>query len=174
MSQWSLKNPPSSYPNAVATSSGWCDPDNNMEILVAIGGLVPKNTDASVLPTFTLAVPANGTYPVGSVLTFTLTASDAITVVGTPSIDVTIGANVRQAQYDSASSTATVLNFKYTTITGDAAPSGVVVAPSIDLNTTGKGKSKIVDTIANSGGENVPASALTFTVPSTVGIVTTG
>src|SRR6185437_13524144 len=155
MSNWSLKNPPSYRTDAVAGPEGWKDPVTG-EVLVAIGGLTTKQVPLASWPTFTLAVPANGTYP-----------------AGTPSIDVTFGTTVRQAQFTGIDVTNKILTFEYTTIAGDDAPSGIVVSNTIDLNTTGKGKSRVVDELSLNSGETIPAASLTFTVPATAGIITT-
>lgn len=172
MSNWSLKTPPTYRPDAVAGPEGWKDPVTG-EVLVCIRGLSTlKQTDALVVPTFVLAVPANATYHVGQALVFTVTASEAVTVVGTPSLDVTIGSNVRQALYTGIDATQKILTFSYTLVTGDIDADGIVVANTIDLNTTGKGKSRVVDQLTLNSGQNVAAAALTFTVPSTTGILT--
>lgn len=171
MSNWSIKTPPTYRPDAVATASGWTDPVTG-EVLVCIRGLTTKNVDALVVPTFTLGVPANGTYHVGQALVFTVTASEAVTVAGTPSIDVTIGSNVRQAQYTGIDATQKIMSFSYTLVAGDIDADGIAVANTVDLNTVNKGKSRIVDQLTLNSGQNVAAAALTFTVPSTTGILT--
>jgi hypothetical protein len=171
MSSWTLNTPPTFHPDAVASAAGWKHPVTG-EVLVAIRGLTTKNVDAGTVPTFVLAVPADGTYHAGDKLTFTVTASEAVSVSGTPSIDVTIGANIRQAQFTGIDATNKILTFQYTLVAGDAGATGITVSPSIDLNTVSKGKSKVVDLIAGSAGQPVDASKLTFTVPATTGIVT--
>lgn len=251
MSNWSLATPPTYRPDAVATASGWTDPVTG-EVLVTIRALTTKNVDALIVPTFTMSVPVNGSYAAGATLQFNVTASEAVTVVGTPSIDITIGSSVhantsltwasnvvtatvgagllpaigqtfqttiggatpagyngtftgtvasattftyplvanpgaetvagtftlagstlRQATYDPVASTSTVLIFKYVLVTGDTSAAGIAVANTIDLNTVGKGKARVVDQIVGDAGQNVLAAALTFSVPSTTGIITT-
>lgn len=171
MSSWTLKTPPTFRPDAVASAKGWVHPVTG-EVLVTIRGLTTKNVDALVVPTFTLTVPANATYHAGDTLTFTVTSTEAMSVSGTPSIDLTIGVNSRQAQYVSIDATQKILTFAYVLVAGDVPNTGITVANTIDLNTVGKGKSKIVDVVAGSGGQPVAAAALTFTVPATTGIVT--
>jgi hypothetical protein len=171
MSSWTLKTPPTFRSDAVASASGWKHPVTG-EVLVAIRGLTTKNVDALVVPTFTLAVPADATYTVGQALVFTVTASEAVSISGTPSIDVTIGSTVRQAQFTGIDATQKILTFSYTLVAGDADADGIAVANTIDLNTVGKGKSKVVDQVAGSGGQPIDAAALTFTVPATTGIKT--
>lgn len=172
MSNWSLATPPTYRPDAVATASGWTHPTTG-EVLVTIRGLTTKRVDALVIPTFTISVPANASYAAGATLQFNVTASEPVTVSGLPSLDLTIGSNVRQAVYDPVASTSTVLIFKYVLVTGDTDANGISCANTIDLNTVGKGKSRVVDQIVGSAGQTVAASALTFTVPATTGIITT-
>jgi hypothetical protein len=174
MSNWSLEKAPTYYPTAVATAQGWTDPVTG-EVYVAIAnltGIQPASWPTSV--TFVLAVPANGTYEAGSLLTFHVTASHPVAVVGTPSLDVTIGTNVRQAAFTGIDSTNTILTFSYLLQAGDDDANGIVVANTIDLNTTGSGKSRVVDTLSLNSGETIPVADLTFTVPVTTGILTAG
>lgn len=170
MSNWSIKTPPTFFPTATATNQGWINPATG-ELLVALSGLTAKNTDALSVPTFTLAVPANGTYNAAGVLTFTVTASEPVIVTGAPTLGVTIGSTLRDAVYDPDTSTATALVFKYTIQTGEVDANGIAVNNVLTLGVTGKGKSKIVDVVADSTGAAVPDASVTFTVPSTVGII---
>jgi hypothetical protein len=170
MSTWSYKNKPTWFPTAVATSRGWENGTTN-ELLVAIGGLDTKNTDANSVPTFTLAVPANATYTLGQSLIFTVTVSEAVEVAGTPALSVTIGSTVRLAVFDPATSTTTSLKFVYVIVAGDIDGNGIVVANTVTLGSTGKGKNKILDAITGTSGEVIADAALTFTVPSTTGIL---
>lgn len=173
MSNWSLKKPPTYRPDAVATTMGWATPDTG-EVLVAIAGLTTKQGPLASWPTFTLAVPANGTYHIATpdTLTFTVTSSAALAVAGTPSLDVTINTTVRQAAFTGIDATGKVLTFAYTLQASDTADAnGIVVANTIDLNTTGKGKSRLVDELTLNSGETIPAASLTFTVPTTTGIL---
>lgn len=176
MSNWSLEKPPTYFPTAVATTQGWTDPTTG-EVYVAIANLTGKQAPLASWPTtvtFTLSVPANATYEAGSTLTFLVHASSAVAVVGTPSLDVTIGENVRQAVFTGIDATNKILTFAYVLQAGDDAPSGITVANTIDLNTTGSGKSRVVDTLTLNSGETIPAADLTFTVPATTGIITAG
>lgn len=136
------------------------------EVVVALGQLLTKKGDAAVVPTFTLAVPADGDYDTGAVLTFTVTPSEAVEVVGLPTIAVTIGSTVRLAVYDPVNSTSTSLLFKYTVVAGDLDSNGIAVANTITLGTT----DEIGDLVVGGGDVNVPALSLTFTVPTTTGI----
>lgn len=170
MSSWSLKSPPTWFPTAVATANGWTNPVTG-EILVWLSGLTTKRTDANGVPTFTLAVPANGTYTVGQTLIFTLTPSEAVDVTGSPTLTLTIGATARDAVYDPTTSTSTSLKFKYTIQAGEVDANGIAAATTLVFATTGKGKSKIVDQVADSTGAPVPEASVTFAVPSLVAVL---
>lgn len=135
------------------------------EVLVALSELLSKKGDVTTVPTFTIAVPADGDYVTDDVLTFTVTASEAVEVVNTPRIALTIGANTRYATYSAADSTDTSLVFKYTVVAGDTDADGIAVANAINLNTTGKVKDKIL-----ASGGVVDVANLTYTVPTTTGI----
>lgn len=174
MSSWSYKTAPSAlggvlYNGAtvVASASGWKNSVTG-EILATIKNLNTKNADALVVPTYTLALPANATYATGQTLTFTLTASEAVTVVGSPSIAITLTSGGVLAAYDAVNSTSTSLLFKYTVKTGDTALSGITVANILSLTSyPGNGTDKVIDQIAGTTGVVVPASSLTYTVGST-------
>lgn len=73
-----------------------------------------------------VSVPAADTYTVGDVLTFTVTASEALTISGgTPSLELIIGSTVRQASMVSASGTD--MTFTYTVTAGDLDSDGISV-----------------------------------------------
>jgi hypothetical protein len=173
MSNWSLKKPPTYRPDAVASALGWVTPDTG-EVLVAINGLTTKQGPLASWPTFTLAVPADGTYHIATpdTLTFTVTSSKQLAIAGTPSIDVTINATVRQAAFTGIDATGKIMTFAYTLQASDTADAnGIIVANTIDLSTTGKGKSRVVEDLMLNSGETIPAASLTFTVPATTGIL---
>jgi type II secretory pathway pseudopilin PulG len=111
--------------------------------------------------------PANGTYPTGNVLTFTLTFGSAVTVNtanGTPRLDLSalgsgsIGtSNKAYATYQSGSGTNT-LTFSYTIQVTDSAPvSGLAMTGGIDLN-----------------GGNISGSFTCFTAPNLSGVLIDG
>ena len=81
--------------------------------------------------------PANGTYVAGQHLDFTVNYSEAVTVDtvgGTPRIAITLDTgDTAYADYVSGSGT-TALVFRYTVTTGQADPSGVVLAGAIETN----------------------------------------
>src|SRR5207237_1518878 len=59
--------------------------------------------------------PANGSYRTGQTLDFTVNYSENVTVTGTPTIGLTIGATARTASYLSGSGTG-VLVFRHTVL----------------------------------------------------------
>ena len=174
MSTWNYKTGPAGvycglYGGAtvVASNQGWVNSLTG-EVLVPIGGLTAKKADADAAPTFTLGLPANATYATGQVMTFTVTASEPVTVVGTPSIALTLTSGVVLAAFDAVNSTSTSLLFKYTVKAGDTALSGITVANILTLTAyPGNGTDKVIDQIPNTCGQIMSPSALTYTVGST-------
>ncbi|WP_221405251.1 hypothetical protein, partial [Roseivirga seohaensis] len=90
----------------------------------------------AVLPTVTsVSVPANGSNPVNSLMTFTVNTSENVivnTTSGTPQIAITIGSNTRQAVFHSNSGTQTLV-FRYRVVAGDEDTDGITVG-ALDLN----------------------------------------
>lgn len=80
-----------------------------------------------------VAVPANGVYRSGDVLTFTAGFSENVNVTGTPSFDITIGSTVRKAVYSGGTST-NALTFAYMVQNGDLDMDGIMPASQLDLN----------------------------------------
>jgi gliding motility-associated-like protein len=79
-----------------------------------------------------VAVPANNTYKLGDVLSFTINFSDNVTVTGTPQLGLTIGATSKQASYVSGSGTS-ALTFSYTVGSGDLDADGITIG-TLSLN----------------------------------------
>ncbi|WP_218150276.1 T9SS type B sorting domain-containing protein, partial [Chitinophaga arvensicola] len=87
------------------------------------------------IPAVTLvAVPADGYYNATQSLSFTVTYNKVVTVVGTPSLRITIGAKTADAVYTVGSGTNT-LTFAYAIQPGDNDMNGIALAASIQLNT---------------------------------------
>lgn len=144
--------------NIVPTPKGWVYQPTG-EVLVALGNLQAINTDALVVPTFTAAVAYSGTSSMvtGDVITVTITASEDISVSGTPHIALTIGVNTRQLTLDSTTHNTAV--FKYTIVAGDAATAGNV---SVAGTVTGGYVSDVLPE-----GKEKPVASVTFSAPDT-------
>ncbi|NIF30162.1 DUF4347 domain-containing protein [Pantoea sp. Tr-811] len=99
-------------------------PGNSSGILV--DGVVPSV--ASV------AVPANGSYKAGEVLSFTVNTSEAVFASGAPRLALDIGGTTRYATLVAGSSGGSTLVFEYTVQAGDNDADGISVASSLDLN----------------------------------------
>jgi len=81
-----------------------------------------------------VAGPAASTYTTGQNLDFTVNFNENATVAsGTPRIALTLNSGTVYANYVSGSP-GTALLFRYTVVSGDSDPDGIVVAGSIDLN----------------------------------------
>jgi DNA/RNA endonuclease G (NUC1) len=81
-----------------------------------------------------VAVPANSTYTVGQNLDFTVNFNEnAFVAGGTPRIALTLNSGSVYANYVSGSG-GTALLFRYTVVTGDSDPDGIVAGSVIDLN----------------------------------------
>lgn len=77
--------------------------------------------------------PTSAYYVTGQTLTFTCTFDSAVTVIGAPTIRLTIGSNDRQATYVSGSRT-TQLVFRYTIVSADTDLDGITCSRMILLN----------------------------------------
>ncbi|WP_299160791.1 Ig-like domain-containing protein [uncultured Tenacibaculum sp.] len=85
-----------------------------------------------------VTVPANATYNTGQNLDFTVNFNENITVNttgGTPQLAITVGSTVRQATYQSGTTTSALL-FRYTIQTGDLDTNGITVGTLDDNNGT--------------------------------------
>lgn len=107
-------------------------------------------------------VPPNATYITGQTLNYSVTFSEPVFVIGTPSVALTLntGGTV-QASYVSGSGTAT-LQFQYTIASGNADSDGVTTASAISLNG---------GSIKDAAGNNA-ATAVSFA--STAGVLVDG
>lgn len=116
-----------------------------------------------VAPTITGATLDKASYKFGDTLTVTLTASEAVTVVGNPTLALVINGTTRQSQFASGSGTNT-LKFTYTVQNGDAAAAGQFSMANAVVLPTG---ASISDTVGN-------AAVLSFTPPVTTSVVVSG
>jgi hypothetical protein len=128
------------------------------EILVAIKGLDTKNAVAT--PTFTPVQPATTHFVTGQVFTYSVTASSAVTVSGTPTVALTIGGLTRQALYNKVTSTNILLKFDYTFVAGDVAPSTSIVIAGAIVPEKGYGITMPINANASA---KLPDSSLTYT-----------
>lgn len=106
----------------------------NLSGNVGIGSVDSNNYSIDTLaPTVgSVSVPANGTYGIGAVLTFTVNFNEAINVVGTPRIALLVGADTHYANYVSGSGTS-ALQFSATVQPGWLDANGIAVS-SLSLN----------------------------------------
>jgi gliding motility-associated-like protein len=81
-----------------------------------------------------VAVPANATYKIGDQLDFTASFTLPITITGTPSIPVTIGANTKTASLKAAVNNSSTAIFSYTIAEGDLDTDGIALGTAINLN----------------------------------------
>ena len=88
-------------------------------------------------------------------LDFTVAASEAVVVSGTPRIAIDVGGVTRYATYAAGSGTST-LTFSYAVQAGDFDANGITITSPLDLNG---------GTFSDIAGN--PASSLTFTLPDT-------
>lgn len=120
----------------------------------ASGQLIASHRPAE--NSFTLTLPASGSYSAGSVLTFTLIHPFDITVTGSPRLVLTVGGSTLYANYSSGSGTKN-LRFTYTVGVSDQDDDGISLNGSVDL----------------AGGSlkfNSTDATLSFTVGNTTGI----
>ncbi|WP_141655380.1 Ig-like domain-containing protein, partial [Roseivirga seohaensis] len=81
-----------------------------------------------------VAVPANNTYKIGDELDFTANFTLPITITGTPSIPVTIGASTKIANLKAAVNNSSTAIFSYTIAEGDLDTDGIAIGAAISLN----------------------------------------
>ncbi|WP_237736753.1 IPTL-CTERM sorting domain-containing protein [Delftia acidovorans] len=110
-----------------------------------------------------VSVPPNGTYSAGQNLQFNViySAPVAVTAGGPPSIPLTIGSTVRQANFVGGSNTS-ILTFIYTVQPGDFDANGVTLGTAINLN----------GSTMMSGGANVALNLAN--VAATTGVLVNG
>ena len=119
----------------VKTARGWekMYPDGRSELLISMplkGGVAP--TVAAYITAVTN--PANGTYGITDVLTWTLITDKAVNVdtgSGTPRLVIDVAGTPFYANYASGSGT-TSLVFEYTI--GNETGNDITVGPEVDLN----------------------------------------
>jgi autotransporter-associated beta strand protein len=74
-----------------------------------------------------IVAPTDGTYGVGRTMSFYVQTSEVVIVNGVPTITLDVGGQTRQAVYNAAASSGTVLRFDYVVQAGDADADGIAV-----------------------------------------------
>lgn len=165
--------------------------------LNSVGSTAAVDVDAVAPVVSSVSAPANGSYPSGGHLDFTVHFSENVTVTGTPQLGLTVGSSSVTADYLSGSGT-NALVFRYTVQPGDTDTDGVAVGAlglnggtiedaatnnaNLTLNNVGSTASVLVDTTAPTvSSVSVPANAtygtgknLDFTVHFSENVTVTG
>ncbi len=90
------------------------------------GTTLTAPTVSNVAFTSTPASGQNNTYKLSDVISITVTFSEAVTVTGTPQVDLTVGTTRREAGYQSGSTTTQLL-FQYTVQNTDEDTNGATI-----------------------------------------------
>ena len=160
MSAWTRTDPPTWFPTAVVGAMGWEHPTTG-ELLVAISNFTAKNTDVLSLVTVVGATANNEALTTGESLIVVVQFSEAVAVLGTPSIALTVGAGSRTLAFDAAASTATHVAFSYEVTEEDVAAAGTItIGTSVDLTSGG-----IYDVLPG-GGVSPVAGPISFVAPA--------
>ena len=161
---WDAIGNPYNEANYVASAGGWKYQPTG-EIVVSISNMLNKIAnieDIVAVPTFTYTGPDAGDYLTDAVLTFTLTPSEPVSVIGYPIIPLVIGSSTKYAMYSAVDSNPTSLVFKYTVVDGDLDIDGIAVSTTLDKN-----DSIIYDTLPD-GTSRIITEEITYTVPADV------
>lgn len=160
MSTWTRTTPPTWFPTAVVGAMGWEHPTTG-ELLVAISNFTAKNTDVLSLVTVVGATVNNEALTTGDSLIVVVQFSEAVAVLGTPSIALTVGAGSRTLTFDAAASTPTHVAFSYEVTAADVAAAGTItVGTSVNLTSGG-----IYDVLPG-GGVSPVAGPISFAAPT--------
>ncbi|PTT91356.1 pyrrolo-quinoline quinone, partial [Pelomonas sp. HMWF004] len=101
--------------------------NNAVTALNGVGSTAGVRVDAIAPGVTAVAVPADGRYNAGDVLSFTVSFSEAVTVTGTPRLALDIGGTPVFARYASGSG-SNALVFEYTVQAGDNDSNGIAVS----------------------------------------------
>ena len=160
MSTWTRTTPPTWFPTAVVGAMGWEHPTTG-ELLVAISNFTAKNTDVLSLVTVVGATVNNEALTTGDSLIVVVQFSEAVAVLGTPSIALTVGAGSRTLTFDAAASTPTHAAFSYDVTAADVAAAGTItVGTSVNL-----ASGRICDVLPG-GGVSPVAGPISFAAPT--------
>ncbi|MCY4644495.1 MAG: hypothetical protein OXB88_07745 [Bacteriovoracales bacterium] len=102
-----------------------------------------------------LTPPQDDLYTLGEHIDLTLNFDENVTVTGTPRLALTVGSATRYASYLSGSGTSG-LTFRYTVQNADDDADGIVLSPTIDLNS-----GTLRDSLGNSATPTFTAPSLT-------------
>jgi large repetitive protein len=117
------------------------------------------------LPTISfIGPPANGTYRADQAWTFTANLSEAVTVTGSPQLQINIGGQTKYAAYQSHS--GSTITFLYTTQAGDNDNDGIEVVSPLLLNSGSIQNSLNVDFNLNFTPPNTTAVRVDTTAPT--------
>ena len=122
---------------------------------VVVDAVASASIISSILPT-------SSTYIEGQTLDFTLNYNRAVTVTGTPQLQLNLNSGVVNADYQAGLSTPTSVVFRYTTTTSDEDMDGITLASPLSLNG---------GTIQDS---NLLNAGLVFNIPDATGIKVDG
>ncbi|WP_426359444.1 Ig-like domain-containing protein [Pseudocolwellia sp. HL-MZ19] len=151
--------------------------DGDTDLTLAVGSTMDGNstpvTNGSgslitddVGPTVTsVSVPADDTYAIGDLLSFTVNFDEAVNVditAGTPRLAITIGENTRYIDYVSGDG-STALVFTYTLVAGDIDNDGLVLNTTLDLN---------LGTLLDAAGNTVDTTL--NNIPTLIGVLSDG
>ena len=131
---------------------------DNADLTFSGGDYAGKLVDGIVPTISSVTGPAASTYYEDGNLDFVVSTSEAITVTGTPQIQLTIGAATKYAVYVSGNGTNS-LTFRYTVVSGDVDADGIANASPIQLNS---------GSLKDAAGNDL---TLTFTTPDTSGVI---
>ncbi len=120
--------------------------------------LAGVNVDGTVPTITSLTPPANGAYGAGAALVFIANFSEAITVTGTPVLQLTVGSSTINATYTSGTGT-TAIRFTYTVQSGQNDTNGITTLSPLNLNG---------GTLRDASGNN---AVLTFTATTLAGVI---
>lgn len=134
------------------TDANMCQSTHSITITEAVAAA----TIASV------SVPASASYAAGDILTFTVSFSEAVTVGGTPRIQLIVGTATRYANYSSGSGTSS-LSFQHIVEAGDTDTDGITIG-TLGLNggTIRNGATNVdltLNSVGSTAGVLVAASA---------------
>ena len=127
---------------------------------LTIPSLSSVRVDTSI-PTISVSAPTAGTYYLNFPMNFTVTASEAVVVSGTPRLTLTLDSGVGFANYVSGSGT-TNLTFRFVPDATHMDANGIVVPSPLDLN--GGSLSDVAGNLAT----------LTFSPPVTSSVLVNG